>query len=172
MMRAKATYWVHRYDAALREVTRPVLPPLPPFQKKHPDITTLPDYSVSEYPEEWWALWPYRELPSAAHSILDCDAFESRCLAAGVDQFLVDKVVTRLRHGARLGAKGQGRTAARGENLKNFFTLGERSIDTLVSWLRTDPPFMAGPFLPTDLRGGDFRANPLQSTLKPNNCAR
>ena len=164
--------WVARYDTAMREVVRPIIPPPPPFTKKFPAIQTLPDYSIPEYPQEWWDQWPSRPLPTKANSILNCEAFEAECTKAGVDCFLVEKVVTGLKEGARLGARGQGRTPARGENLRNFLELGERCMDTLATWLHEDPPFMAGPFNPDDPNGGDFRASPLQAQLKPNNCAR
>lgn len=42
----------------------------------------------------------------------------------------------------------------------------------MVSWLKAKPALMAGPLDPSELNGGLFRGNPLQSTEKPNRSAR
>ena len=166
-----ATYWINRLNTALSEAVKPEPPVTPPFVKKNSEIPTLDDYK-GEFSETFWSKWPRTPLPLKAKSIINVPAFKDHCLQSGVDEHMVDTVTTRLSEGARLGARGAGRLPARAANLQNFYLLGERSIDTMVTWLKASPPFMAGPFKPNELNNGRYRSSPLQSTLKPNNHAR
>lgn len=163
--------WVARYEESLHTAVRPEEPIPPPFVKNHPEVPSLECYE-GEYSDEFWSKWPRVPLPKKANSPIIVNAYERHCKSSGVDSELLDRVVTNLREGAQLGARGAGRLPAQGKNLKNFYALGEKSLDAMCTWLHSDPPFMAGPFREHELRGGQFRSSPLQAQIKPNNRVR
>ena len=123
-------------------------------------------------PEEWWSFWPVVPLPTSISGYVDHTVFGEKCRAAGVNPALVSMVCERLENGAPIGARGAGRVACEGPNHAAFYEYGERSVDTLVRWLKADPPLICGPLTAEQVEGLTVRVNPLQTALKPNGDAR
>lgn len=169
-MLARAQVTAEKLRKAMEEAVEPPPPVVPEYILKHPEIPVLQDYRV--IPTDWWDHWPSVPLPNKVKSIVNVKKLRRRGQEANVDPALLEKVCDRLDHGASLGARGAGRLPAIGPNHKNFFEMGSKSIDTMVGWLKSDPPLMAGPMDFKELNNGDFRGNPLQSALKPNQGAR
>ena len=167
---AAAAALMEKLQLAVETAEPPVIPEPEPWVCKNPEIMVLEDYR--SIPDNFWDAWPRVPLPTSVSPIINAKRFRRRCLEAGVDQALVEKVVDRIQNGAALGARGAGRLPARGQNLSGFYEMGPRSVDTMVSWLKASPALMAGPLEPEELNNGMFRANPLQSTEKPNRSAR
>ena len=163
-MIAKAAALMRKLSEAMETAEEPPPPEQPTFKKKCPEIPTLECYR--QIPEHYWSHWPRVEVPTVIKPIVNVASFYQRCIEAGVDRPLLDKVTDRLEHGAEIGARGAGRAPAIGKNHNGFYAMGPKSMDCIAAWLKASPPLMAGPLRFHEFNNGEFRGNPLQATPK------
>ena len=85
------------------------------------------------------------------------------------DKSMINRVCSRLAHGAELGVEGRGRLPTRGKNSATVYENGFAMADALQEAIMDG--YMAGPYMVDELvaiLGPDYTINPMNIKFKPN----
>ena len=80
------------------------------------------------------------------------------------------RVLNRLKEGADIGCRGDGRKPTRCQNSVSAIEFGDRVADSLQGWIIDGLCF--GPIKEEELPWNEFSSNPITVKLKPNGKAR
>ena len=145
--------------------------PLVPYKQKNTEIPVLANYE-GELSNEYWAKWTKRTYESIAPaaSWVCPERLEGVAACLGYSNERLTRVLERLRKGADIGCKGNGRLPTRMPNGQLALEYGERVADSLQDWIKDGIAF--GPLLPEEMPWQDYSINPVLVRLKPNGKAR
>jgi len=120
---------------------------IPVWNRKNPEIPTLSSYNKCP-DEDFWKLFPSRELPKHAETNVDGEALQDMLLRKRDSltemQFARGmKTVNYVKHGADC-AQSSELPACMQKNAKNAVQYGDAVTDTVATWIKQG--FVAGPF--------------------------
>ena len=97
--------------------------------------------------------------------------FREKAERVGIKEKLwVKGICDRLRKGAVLGARGEGRWPGTGENSPSAYEHGERMADSLQSYIKEG--YLYGPFRREEMPFQIFEVSPLTIRPKPDGSVR
>jgi len=142
-------------------------PPQAKFEKKNPEIPTLPDYRSKPSPS-FWTSFPFRKCPKKPSARLNVDSVENEILECK-ENFTChqQKRGSKLLHDLRNGASSYQKTSLPAEttqNSKSAYVHGEMLTDKISSWVKDG--LVCGPFESAPFPG--FRSNPLMAVDRNN----
>ena len=145
----------------------------PTFIPKFPNIPVLEDYGLATYPDEYWNTWPFSKLSDyKVSSWASPEILEEICKEAGVDTShgLAAQVISDLKSGADIGAKGRSRLASTGPNTTEAIEHGDRVQDTLASFISMG--VYTGPVKMEEVENMGVKIHPINVKVKDNGPVR
>ena len=149
--------------------------PLPQktFSKTHDNLSELRDYSGS-LPESYWETWTKKSYDALKNSRSWISPTKLLAVAreAGYTcrEGRVRRAMERLRFGADIGCRGDGRLPTEQRNSRSAFQFGVRVADSLQGWIKDGLCF--GPMDREEMPWKEYTVNPITVKLKPNGKAR
>ena len=147
--------------------------PLKEFKPAYPQLPVLKTYK-GRFPMKYWEHWTKRSYTDIVPVKSWICPVKLKQLAEEVgippDDLQLHRVLERLKDGANIGCKGNGRLPTLCPNSPSASEFGQRVADSLQGWIAEGLCF--GPLQKHELPWSDFSSNPILVKLKPNGKAR
>jgi len=137
------------------------------FKPKCPELAK--QWNYKKLPDNFWNQFPVNVKEQATPNI----SWEKIKLLAdsvgNIDRQRLDRVIDRLKHGAKIGCSGAARQPSRSNNSRDAYINGQRVTDAIAAWVKTG--YVRGPILPADVPQ-DVKINGIMTRSKPDGSVR